>query len=186
MHQPSQPACAACGAVAFTRHTQPGLGFVGKLWFREGPAQAGQVGTEEARPRRCMECPGRPASQPTTGLNPADRDEDPSQSDAQRAPWSDVRNGEGLVRSVCGLRVAVPWEREAAARCYLETLVPARNVRIDTRPRSVCPRARTSHADKPQVDAGTSRSPLTRPTTAATAGGLIYVRLYYLMVIPGP
>lgn len=83
-------------------------GFVGKLWFRERPAQAGQVGTEQARPRRCMECPGRPASQSTTGLNPADRDEVPSQSDAQRAPWSDVRNGGRLVRSGCGLRVAVP------------------------------------------------------------------------------
>lgn len=88
-----------------------GTRVVGKLWFREGPAQAGQVGTDqEARPRRCMERPGRPASQPTTGLNPANRDGVPGQSDAQesslvrRQEWA-TAGAERLRFAGCGFAV---------------------------------------------------------------------------------
>lgn len=46
--------------------------------------------------------------------------------------------------------------------------------------RSVCPQARASHADKPQVGAGTSRRPL---TALAAAGPSLYLCPYSISVV---
>lgn len=184
MHQPSSARLSLRRLLWLHSTHATGTGFVGKLWFRERPAQAGQVGTTR-RPDLacCMEAPGRRASQSATGLNPADRDEVPSQSDAQSAPWSDVRNGGRLVRSGCGLRFAGALRGGCSPLRPRNSCVPARNVELTP---AFAPSAR-GHRLGMQISRRSMLARVDVPLAALTTHllALIYVRPYYLMVILG-